>query len=554
MLTNLGIAFSLRFVRTGDLDDICEAIQCEQRAVGLTPDGHDDLPGKLANLGNSFVDRFGHTGDLDDISEAIQYLQRAVQLIPDGHPLLPMSLSNLGNAFSHRLQRTGDLDDISSAIQNQQRAVQLTPDEHAYLPDRLANLGNALFGRFELTGNLDDISEAIQNQQRAVKLTPGGHADLPDRLTNLGIAFSLRFERTGDTDDICEAIQNQECAVRLTPDGHPDLPMWLSNLGMSFLRRFKRIGNDEFLVNAVSNYRLSATSPTGPPSVRLDAAKRWASLSQQTPSLSFQLLDAYACIIQLLSLVSGLQNTIQRRHETLVDSSRLSIAACAAALSLDRSDKALEWLVEGRCIVWNQINQLRTPVDELYTHDRALAERFSTVSRELEDAGSRTELRRTETSLSMDDRISLEKQAGKHIKLAKERDRLLATIRNITGFEDFLRPRQCADIMRRLPDEGLAVIINVHDDRCDALALIAGSSEPLHIPLPEFHYQKAEHLARGLRRYLLGCGAISRALKQNSSPLPDLQQVLKVLWSDVVRPILDALAFFVCLLSSQFLR
>ena len=92
-------------------------------------------------------------------------------------------------------------------------------------------------------------------------------------------------------------------------------------------------------------------------------------------------MDAHACIIQLISLVSGLENTVQRRHQTLVNSSQLSIAACAAALSLGPPDKALEWLAEGRCIVWNQINQLRTPVDELRAHDEDLADSFSAVAR-----------------------------------------------------------------------------------------------------------------------------------------------------------------------------
>jgi len=130
----------------------------------------------------------------------------------------------------------------------------------------------------------------------------------------------------------------------------------------------------------VVNFRLAATCPFGPASLRLTAAKRWATLSQ--PS---ELLEAYSCIIRLLSLISGLENTVQRRHESLADASQLSLAASAAALSLGHSDKALEWLVEGRCIVWNQINQFRTPVDNLHAYNPALAERFSIQSWKMQD-------------------------------------------------------------------------------------------------------------------------------------------------------------------------
>jgi tetratricopeptide (TPR) repeat protein len=120
-----------RFERTGDMQDISEAIRHQQRAVQLTPDGHADLPSWLNNLGNSFLRRFERTGDMQDISEAIRHQQRAVQLTPDGHADLPSWLNNLGTSFSIRFERNGDMQDISEAIRHQQRAVQLTPDGHA---------------------------------------------------------------------------------------------------------------------------------------------------------------------------------------------------------------------------------------------------------------------------------------------------------------------------------------------------------------------------------------------------------------------------------------
>ena len=559
LLSNLGTSFCRRFERTADLDDLSEAIRNQQRAVQLSPDGDPDLPAWLNNLGNSFCSRFEHSGHLDDLSEAIRNQRRAVQLTPDGHPSMPAHLNNLGNSFSCRFERTEDLDDISEAIRNSQRAVKLTPDGHPSLPAWLNNLGNSFSCRFERTGDLDDVSGAIQNQQSAVQLTPEGHSSLPALLHNLATSFLCRFESTGDLGDLSEAIENSQRAIQSIPDGHPTLPALLNQLGSSFSLCFERTGAHEFLSIAVLSYRLSATSSTGSPSVCLMTAKDWVASSQQSPFPSSpELLEAHACIIRLLSLISGFDNTVQRRHEALVDSSQLSIAASAAALSQGRHDKALEWLVEGRCIVWNQINQLRTPLDRLRSHDPALAERLSTVSQELENAGSRPESQISE--MGLDGQILLEKQAGWHIKLAKERDQLLSTIRNITGFEDFLQPRKCADIMRRLPDEGAIVIVNIHNDRCDALALMAGAGKPMHIPLPKFSYQEAERLAKGFHGHLLRHGVVSRigiALDDdNDSPLPDidLSEVLSVLWSQVVWPILESLGFLVRFLSSQFLR
>jgi hypothetical protein len=145
---------------------------------------------------------------------------------------------------------------------------------------------------------------------------------------------------------------------------------------------------------------------------------------------------------------------------------------------------------------------------------QSLPNAFHFISGELEHAGSRI----TGTSLSTDDKISLEEEAA---KLAKEWDQLLATIRNIPSFEDFLQPRKCADIMRRLPDEGIVVIIKIHKDRCDALALRAGTEGPMQVPLPNLSYQQTEHLAESFRRYLSCCGA--------RLGVPSWREVLKLL-------------------------
>ena len=97
------------------MDDISAAIWYQERAVQLTPlaDEHGELPGLLSNLGNSLSSRFDKTGDMQNISDAIQHLQRAVQLTPDGDADFPLRLSNLGDALSSRFGRTGAMDDIS---------------------------------------------------------------------------------------------------------------------------------------------------------------------------------------------------------------------------------------------------------------------------------------------------------------------------------------------------------------------------------------------------------------------------------------------------------
>jgi len=550
-LCNLGVSFLCHFECTGDLSDISEAISNLQCAIQLTPDGHlDTLIAQLNNLGTSFLSHFERTGDLSDISEAISALQRAVQLTPDGQPDASAQLSNLGGSFLRRFERTGDPSDISEAISNLQRAIQLTPDGHSDMPAQLNNLGNSFLCRFKRRGDLSDLSEGISTLQHAVQLLPSGHSNMPAQLNSLGYSLLHRFEHMGDLADISGAISAIRHAVQLTPNGHPNLPLRLNNLGNIFLRFFRHTGDVSHRYAAMDLYQKSATS-LGNPSDRLTAAQNWAQHARflDPPAA----MRAYAIAIELVSQIAGMDRTIEQRHSDLVNISSLTTAAASAAFAQNEIERALEWLEQGRCLVWSQLNQLRTPVDDLRAHDARLAQRFLEVSTALESSGSRRGLGAMRTDAPWSQKTTLQDEARIHTHLACEWNQLLEEIRDIQGFHNFLRPPQASELLRHIPPDGPIVLINVDKSRCDALALIYGCTEPLHIPLKEFKYEQASNLSRRLRNFLSWHGVRLRDNNRALRPAPDprvksdIHCVLGALWLEVVSPILESLSYPVSL-------
>ncbi|KAJ3551094.1 hypothetical protein NMY22_g10 [Coprinellus aureogranulatus] len=113
--------------------------------------------------------------------------------------------------------------------------------------------------------------------------------------------------------------------------------------------------------------------------------------------------------------------------------------------------------------------------------------------------------------------------------------------------------------MRNLPDEGPIIVINAHKDRCDALALRAGLEEPLHIPLPDLSLQKINHYRNDLDKLLQLKGLRSRGedvtseqslgraagpFRRTQTKAPTvIRSVLRSLWLELVKPILDNLGF-----------
>ncbi|KAF6759605.1 CHAT domain-containing protein, partial [Ephemerocybe angulata] len=542
-LDNLGNSFFFRFDGTGELSDIHHAIAVQQRAVDLTPMGHPKLPNYLTNLGNSFSYRSERTGDLSDISHAIALQQKAADLTPVGHADLPDYLNNLGNAFIGRFERVGELSDLAEAIEVQQKVVELTPAGHVDLPVYLNNLGKSLICGFERTGELSFIAAAIEAQWKAVDLTPTGHADLPARLNNLGVSFTRHFPRTREPSDIVHAISLQQKAVDLTPTGHADQLGYLNNLGVSFQLRFTSSGDIGFLESSLRYYKAAATPTVGPPRARLTAAKSWARILIQHRPQSGEVIHAFDTALGLVSLIAGLEQTVEGRYTQLENTSGLALEAAAAACTLDRPDKALEWLEQGRCLVWSQLNHLRTPLDDLRIQSENLAQRIADVSKALETAGSSRG--QSNVDMSLEQKISIEDKARTHLDLARKWDELLKTARGIPGFGSFLMPLPCSTIMQHLPESGPIVVINIDSGRCDALALLTGKDEPLHIPLPNFSTLTYRSV---LESQLRGHNFRSRDLElRGARPLPigkrhkdlPMHQVLRGLFEEVVKPKVD---------------
>ena len=117
--------------------------------------------------------------------------------------------------------------------------------------------------------------------------------------------------------------------------------------------------------------RQNGTSSTG---IRLEFARLAAMLSSDHDSGNSQCLTDFALAIRLLSEVAGLEQTIHHRHAKLqfYGHSDLVGLAVATALRFNKVDLALEWLEQGRCVVWTQLNQLRTPTDMICECDLQL--------------------------------------------------------------------------------------------------------------------------------------------------------------------------------------
>ncbi|KAJ7469111.1 TPR-like protein [Mycena latifolia] len=583
-LNNLGISLRNRFQRLGNLTDLNELVSTFKATVGLTPEGHPAMPSWLSNLGNSLLNRFQRLGDLTNLNESVSTLKAAVSLTPEGHPDMPSRLSNLGISLRNRFEPLGDLTDLNESVSTFKAAVNLTPEGHPEMPSQLNGLGNSLHSRFERVGDLTDLNESVSTFKTAVSLTPEGHPDMPSQLNNLGISLLTRFEQVGDLTDLNESVSTFKTAVSLTPEGHPNMPSWLSNLGNSLHTCFKQSGDltdlnesistfkaalgltpeghpfQSIVLNNLGNclhhrfnsledqhdcedmliqYRRAASSQTGTAHIRFRASSMWAHYAHtyQHPSV----LDAYTTAIDLVPKVAWLGLSISDRHHQILKAGQLVREAASAAINAHEYSKAVEWLEQGRSVIWGQFLNLCTPVDDLHVVHPKLAAELTSISNLLETSSTQ---RGMETA-SFRPTQSLQAAARQYHDLAAQRDELLQQIRGLAGFEQFLLPKPISELSKAA-EIGPVVLLNSSSYRCDALILMAGiGDEVMHVPLPDFTLGQAQDLTEALGCLVRGAARSERLEGHRERGLPpddEFSRILSVLWMKIIKPVLDGLA------------
>ncbi|CAE6444795.1 unnamed protein product [Rhizoctonia solani] len=477
---DLGYAYSVNFECFGKIEDIDKSIELLDQGLALIPQGHPDISTSLNNLGKSYALRFERLKRSEDNKKAISLLSRALDFIPQDSPELRGQLNNLSASYLARFEQLNRQEDIDKAIELLIQAVPLFHDGHPNLPGVLNQLGLSYWTRFNYGNEIKDIDESLPCLERALSLLPVGHRDIPALLNSLCIAHLARFREIRSAHDIDCAQEFITRALSLIPDGHPDVPGLLLNFGQVHQSRFEILGELDSLNNCLDYFKQTAESKEGVPFIRLQAARLWA--NNTASDCTSERLKAYDVAMNIIPQLVWFGSTIRQRYDEVHMIEDLAVEAAAVAIQAREYALAIEWLEQGRSIVWNQVLQLRTPLDHLHSACLPLAEKLAEVASKLHHTGSRAT-----AGLIYSQAQSPEQIAREHHRLAVEYEDLIRQAREISGLEDFLMPKKAPELMRAA-HSGPIVVVNIHKSRCDALIIKPAQHDIVHLPLPKVPY------------------------------------------------------------------
>ena len=253
----------------------------------------------------------------------------------------------------------------------------------------------------------------------------------------------------------------------------------------------------------------------------------------------------------------------------------------------------MEFLETGRGIFWSQILRLRSPVDKLRHVAPQLADTLVRVSTEL-DAASHRVSAIEDSCTGNSQKILIEREASRLRRLNMERSNTLKAIRQLPRFTDFLLPQRLATLQRAAKTSPVVFLVaNKEGSDC----LVMTSTDVQHVRLPNLPTKTLQEFASRLlrtstgkrvpRSFMEGPDGISETLSpvfdhlmcnsstHDSEPDPDegndsppdpgvyrngygkqwissdtaFKQVLKVLWDEIVKPVIEVLRLQVCALN-----
>ncbi|MFF5216386.1 CHAT domain-containing protein [Micromonospora sp. NPDC000442] len=605
LLNNLGNMLRDLANLAGEPDLLEPAVARLREAVAGTTNPAK-LPLRLSNLGLVLQELFGRTQDLGILTEATAVLRRAVAAAPPGRPDRMLGLLNLGSALNRRTELVVNaaLPADGGTAPEQARAVALTDAEQAVTllreaaelaqreaepVDRVRIVGTLALShllRHQLTEDPAALDEAVTLLRQIAQAAPASAADRYRLQTNLGNALLIRFRAARAGHDAHEMLTAYRAAVAALPVDHPEQTMCLSNLAAA-VEEIAHAARDTTsapeaaaadpalggpastarpgdstasasvgsadpppveLAEAIALLREAAAIEAAPSLLRAGAARTYARLAADAGDLPAA-LAGHTTAIELLDLVAWHGMDLDDQGRLLGQFRGLAGDAAAVAIALDRPERAVELLEYGRGVLLTRAHDAGADLAALRARAPRLAERLAATQAALDrldpmpgptGPSPASGLAAPVLSRVVDDTMM---GSERRHELAGQRREVLAEIRQLPGFERFLRPPPFADLARA-GEDGPVVLVNVAARRCDALVVSGG--QVTRVPLPELTLDEL-HLRAAY--FLIGLAEVTAS---DNDPGPEAQrrraafrrripETLDWLWRVVAAPVLDAL-------------
>lgn len=498
--------------------------------------------------------------DLEDVFGAYD---KALQTVAGTGSTTQDPLDGLARELYSRVRKCASITESSQVIAQQEAFLQTAPTEYLALHLRHGFLGDLYELRSEQTehfemqyginsgfSDLEDLEKAYKHWRAAIALTTPCEARsiwlsrMGSRIVNT--YYDTRLPDKQDPGRLDEAVAYHEEALQGISRDHPEYPIHVSRLSIASVHRSKArlyapvegMPLDPFIeilrrieTEPVMVRRRFVTSNSTFTLQRFESTKAAGDTFFYTNrELALQ---GYARALELLIQLAWVGTDVQQQRKELVScAGGITSDAVACCIQYGHLEGAVEFVDQGRSVIWQSALQIRMPLGDLEAAQPVMAQQLQAIANELQGLEAGDDARRR--------------------TLATQWEQLVGMIRSIPGFSEFTQPKRFHDLAKAAAF-GPVVIVNVSSFRCDALIISSESEAVRHVPLLDVSHRHIEKLLLELRQALVTSGRdvrdAARHWQQQKARQVDgdstLSKILAFLWDFIVYPIIYALGIHV---------
>ncbi|KAG1747324.1 CHAT domain-containing protein, partial [Suillus lakei] len=239
-------------------------------------------------------------------------------------------------------------------------------------------------------------------------------------------------------------------------------------------------------------------------------------------------LEAYKTFFELLDRHLASQSSIVAWYEALAAFCRanaLPVNAASCAVRLDNLRDAIELVEQGHGKQWSLASCLRSSLEDLQSTNPNLAHTFSDLSNRLSEAQG------SEVSTN---RVAADRAAIQYRRLQEQWEAVVAEIRGVQGFSQFLLPPSYTDL-QMAARQGPVIILIATECSCGAI-VVPTSGEPHHICFPRITLPDLEKLKDDFATAIQ-----HTAHMRPEEPRKKLRVLLQIVWDKIILPIVNVL-------------
>lgn len=393
---HLAAALTERFRATRDDADLSRAVdlyRAVRDAAAAAPAGRDgysdaETATVLNNLAGVLLTRYRLLGITADLDEGIDAFTTVLDLTPRTHHAYTARLVNVAQARLDRANaetdpypgdagRPSPEADREAAVGYLETAVEELPPGSSHYRKAVA----ALLGAHVVGGRRDPAAlDAVLARALAVVDDPGAAGPQWTNVAhNTATALADRWERTGAAADLDRAIEIfRACAGR----GGTDSDLSALQLGTYLAHRFEAGGRPGDRAEAVRVLHGLASDTTAPARVRYRAVRVRLAVADRDDGPGT--LDGCRLLLELLALAAWPGSPREAQESWLAREGGVPAETARLALDAGEPAAAVEFLEQGRAVLWSRALDMRSDLAAVAAADADLAGRLLAVRDELE--------------------------------------------------------------------------------------------------------------------------------------------------------------------------